>query len=75
MKLLLAVDLHPSDFACSAASVALKQLPNLVLRRWKKQRHRLFCFMRKGDLCGLKQIGTGQIEYARLIPLLGVRTI
>lgn len=32
----------------------------------------VFCFTSEGDLCGIKQIGEGEIEYARVMPLLSV---
>jgi exosome complex component RRP42 len=56
----------------------INQLPHLdatTVEETATSSQVVFCFTSKGDLCGLKQIGAGEIEFARLMPLLGVRTI
>lgn len=53
----------------------INQLPHLdatTLEESATASQIVFCFTSKGDVCGVKQIGEGEIEWARLMPLLGV---
>lgn len=55
----------------------INQLPHLdatILEESSSSSQIIFCFTSKGDLCGVKQLGEGEIEFSRIMSLLGVST-
>lgn len=58
-------------------AVQINQLPHLdatALEESATASQLIVCFTSKGDLCGVKQVGEGEIELGRLMPLIRVRS-
>lgn len=71
--------LGPSSLARAGSltpyHLQINQLPHLdgtTLEEAATSSQVVFSFTSKGDICNIKQIGEGEIEFARLMPLLSV---
>lgn len=54
----------------------INQLPHLdstALEEAASSSQLIACFTPSGDVCGVTQMGEGEIEFARLMPLVTVR--
>lgn len=53
----------------------MPHLDGTVLEETAAQTQLVMCFTANGHVCGLQQLGAGEIESARLVPLIKVRSV
>lgn len=67
---------HLSKRLLTSSSPQINQLPHLdatVLEESASSSQLVACFLPSGTICGVTQLGEGEIEFARLMPLITVR--